>query len=111
MLQGRDSWASNTAGTLHHDPYQGGTIKVQVTFEVSDNERIAIGVAQSGEFTPASRLLCKDFIEGLVGSELNVLSDVVETQKYEVARAIKESLGERAQQATATIDTLEPSTS
>ena len=81
-------------------------IKVQVTFDVTENERIAIGVAQSGEFTPASRMLCKDFIEGLVGSELNSLSVVVEEQKYEVARAIKAALGERAQAVT-TIDSVE----
>ena len=49
-------------------------MKVRVTFEVSDTDRIAISVAQDKGFVPASREDIEGFITGVVTNRLDAVA-------------------------------------
>ena len=67
-------------------------MKVQVTFELTPDERIAIGVAQSGTFVPANREQAKKYLNEAAGLELRVLVDRVKQARKLIVKDIKESL-------------------
>lgn len=49
-------------------------MKVRVTFEIDDTDRIAISVASGTGFRPASRVQMEGFINNAVAEKMDVLS-------------------------------------
>ena len=79
-------------------------MKVAVTHDLSMDERIAIGVAMTGTFAPASRKDASAYIESAVTADLAGATALVKDSRIELARQIKATL--------ATVDTVkEPTTS
>ncbi len=49
-------------------------MKVSVTFEFDDNQRLAIGVKETGLFVPATRIEARSFITEVVTRETNIVT-------------------------------------
>ena len=56
------------------------------------DERIAIGVAVTGTFAPATRIQAKEYIENSVKTDLFASTQLVKTSRLELARNIKAQL-------------------
>lgn len=56
------------------------------------DERIAIGVAQTGTFVPASRTDAREYIEAAVASDLSSSTLLVKNSREDLARQIRASL-------------------
>ena len=68
------------------------------------DERIAIGVAQTGTFVPASRTDARVYIERVTGDSLGEATALVKESREDLARQIRASLKGEAR-------TVEPATS
>lgn len=68
-------------------------MKVRVTFDVTDQQRLGIGAATSGQFRPATREEIDAFIEVVVTDRLNDLAAVVQRQTDEIVAKIMTKLG------------------
>ena len=49
-------------------------MKVRVTFDIDDTDRVAISVASGTGFRPANRMQMEDFIRNAVHDKMDVLS-------------------------------------
>ena len=67
-------------------------MKVAVTHDLSMDERIAIGVALTGTFEPASRKQAIEYIQTATKAELAEATALVKTSRLELARNIKRQL-------------------
>ena len=66
------------------------------------DQRIAIGVAQTGTFVPASRTDARTHIEGVVSDALVQSTALVKSSREDLARQIRASLKATTQEAAAT---------
>ncbi len=70
-------------------------MKVRITFDISDDQRLGIGAISWGEdptereLRPASREEIVDFIEGIVDSRLNDVGDTYRQAMDEVVARLK----------------------
>ena len=56
------------------------------------DERIAIGVAVTGTFAPATRVQAREYLESAVKADLSTSTKFVTDSRIELARNIKASL-------------------
>ena len=56
-------------------------MKVQITIEVSDEERIGIGAVVNSTFAPASRSDVRQWVTDVVEASLSPISTAVEAQR------------------------------
>ena len=52
-------------------------MKVQVTIEMSDNARLGVGLAETGNLVPASRKEAQSYITELVNADLAKVESVI----------------------------------
>ena len=52
-------------------------MKVQVTIEMSDNARLGVGLAETGNLVPASRKEAQSYITELVNADLTKVEGVI----------------------------------
>ena len=64
-------------------------MKVQVTFEFDDNQRLAIGVRETGAFVPASRTEARSFITEIVTRETNLITRKVTSKMDDIKASIQ----------------------
>ena len=64
-------------------------MKVQVTFEFDDNQRLAIGVKETGMFVPASRTEARSFVTEIVTRETNAITRKVVGKMDEIKASIQ----------------------
>jgi len=67
-------------------------MKVQVTFEFSDNQRLAIGVKETGMFIPATRVEARSFIHEIVARETNIITSKVVSSLDDIKLDIQNTL-------------------
>ena len=67
-------------------------MKVQVTFEIDDNQRLAIGVRETGRFVPATRNECRDYLTEAANSKLNNLTTQVVKHMDEMRDEVTKTL-------------------
>ena len=56
-------------------------MKVQLTIEIAEDERIGIAAIVASEFRPASRVECRDWASGILEGALNPIGDEVSAQR------------------------------
>ncbi len=77
-----------------------GIIKVQVTIELDENQRIAVGLIETGKFTPATREEVRSYVLETTMASVNVATSIVVEQRDKIAARIKDSLGAGAQHSS-----------
>jgi len=69
-------------------------MKVQVPFDLNHDQRIAIGVAETGEFKLCTREEARSYISRVAGSTLGKDTGVVTDQRDVILEKIKGKLNE-----------------
>ena len=68
-------------------------MKVQISFELDEDQRIAVGLMETGRFVPASREEVRSFVRETAMRTINSATGVVTEQRLKLAEEIKASLG------------------
>ena len=68
-------------------------MKVSITLELDDDQRVAVGLIETGKFVPAKREQVREFVTGLVMAAINDTARVVVEQQKATANEIRKSLG------------------
>lgn len=63
-------------------------MKVRVTHEISDNQRLGLGLALDGEFKMATRETCEAWLVDTSEVQLNVYTEVVNEMKADVIKKL-----------------------
>lgn len=69
-------------------------MKVQVSFDLSPDERIAIGVVESGEFKPATREEARAYLAREANAQLAVLTARVKAARRQITEEVHANLKE-----------------
>ena len=68
-------------------------MKVRITYDLTEDEMIAINVAQTGQFSACSRETAITWLTDNTGSELVEITSVVRLKRNEIADLISEQMG------------------
>ena len=63
-------------------------MKVQVTIEIAEDERIGIAAIVSSEFRPASRVECRNWASGVLEGALSPIGNEVSAQRDALIQAL-----------------------
>lgn len=66
-------------------------MKVRVTFDIDDTDRVAISVASGTGFRPASRVQMEGFINNAVREKMDVLSSRFKLATEQLAEEVADS--------------------
>lgn len=66
-------------------------MKVRVTFDIDDTDRVAISVASGTGFRPANRMQMEDFIRNAVNDKMAVLSNKFHLATEQLVEEVTES--------------------
>ncbi len=67
-------------------------MKVQVTIELDDDQRVAVGLIETGRFTPATREEVRSYVLETTMASVNVATRIVTEQRNKITDEIKTSL-------------------
>ncbi len=68
-------------------------MKVNVTIELDEDERVAVGLLETGKFVPASREQTRNYVSNVVMSSVGVATNIVVSQRKRIAEEIRDQLG------------------
>ncbi len=68
-------------------------MKTQVTIELDDDQRIAVGLLETGLLIPATRDEVRRFVTEMVMSSVNTATVIVVDRRTTMAAEIRDSLG------------------
>lgn len=68
-------------------------MKVSVSLELNHNQRIAVGLLETGTLVPASREEVRSYVTEVAMASINVATAIVVTRQEETSNIIRESLG------------------
>ena len=68
-------------------------MKVQVSIELSDDQRIAVGLLETGKMVPASREEVRSYVAEVAMRSINQATAIVVKQREETRKLIKKSMG------------------
>jgi hypothetical protein len=84
--------ADNTTGITHHLFGRRHPVKVQVTFDLSEDERIAIGVAETQQFKQATREEAREYLTKVAKTQLSYLSSRVTKARQIIVAEVEKGL-------------------
>jgi hypothetical protein len=68
-------------------------MKVQVSIELDDEQRVAVGLIETGKFVAASREQVREFVTGVIYSTINDTAKVVKAQQKTIIEEVRQNLG------------------
>jgi len=68
-------------------------MKVQVSIELTDDQRIAVGLLETGKMAPASREEVRSYITQVSMASINQATSIVNKKREETRKLIQDSMG------------------
>ena len=68
-------------------------MKVAVTFEFDDDQRVALGLMETGQLVPIMRKDARTFIEDTVYGIVETATPIVKEQQEKIAEEVRRTLG------------------
>jgi len=67
-------------------------MKVQVSLELNDDQRIAVGLLETGKMVPASREEVRSYVTQVGMASINQATKIVNEKREETRKLIEESM-------------------
>ena len=67
-------------------------MKVQLTLELDDDQRVAVGLMETGQFVPASRAQVREFVTNESMAVIETATEIVKEQRIKLAAEVRRSI-------------------
>jgi hypothetical protein len=68
-------------------------MKVQVSLELDDDQRIAVGLLETGKMVAASRAEVRSYVTEIAMASINQATKIVKEEQVRTSKLIRDSLG------------------
>ena len=68
-------------------------MKTQVTIELSENQRIAVGLLETGKMVPATRENVRDYVTGVAMPSIETATELTNARRELIENDIRKTLG------------------
>lgn len=72
-------------------------MKVQISIELNDDQRIAVGLLETGKTVAASRAEVRSYVTEVAMASINVATKIVKEEQARTSKLIRDSLGMQEQ--------------
>lgn len=68
-------------------------MKVQITLDLDEDQRVAVGLMETGQFVPASRSVVREYVTSMAMATIESGAQLVKDRQREVANEVRSLVG------------------